>query len=104
MNKEQKELYKAVDEILWNDWDSIGVNDIAPRDEYQSYVLEIFSILIQNKTENEISDRLYKIETETIGVLGSREHCLSIAKKLINEKRKNAPQHHNKCNPYTSHK
>ena len=91
MNKEQKELYKTVDEILWNDWDPIGVNEIAPRDEYQSYVPEIFSMLVQNKTENEISDRLYKIETETIGVIGSREHCLTIAKKLI-EVKKNAPQ------------
>lgn len=92
MNKEQKELYKTVDEILWNDWDPIGVNDIAPRDEYQSYVPEIFSLLIQNKTEKEIADRLYKIETETIGVYGSREHCLKIAKKLTEEKNKNAPQ------------
>jgi hypothetical protein len=91
MNKEQKELYKTVDEILWNDWDPIGVNDIAPRDEYQSYVHEIFSLLIQNKSEKEIADRLYEIETETIGVIGSKEHCLIIAKKLIEEKKR----HHN---------
>lgn len=92
MTSEQKEIYKSVDEILWNEWDPIGVNDVAPRDEYQSYVPEIFSLLIQNRTDKEIADRLYKIETETIGVLGSREHCLKIAKKLIEEKNKNAPQ------------
>lgn len=92
MSPEHTALYKEVDEILWNDWDPIGVNDIAPRDEYQSYVPEIFSLLIQNKTDKEIADRLYKIETETIGVLGSREHCLKIAKKLIEEKNKSAPQ------------
>jgi len=91
MNKEQKELYKTVDEILWNDWDPIGVNDVAPRDEYQSYVPEIFSLLIQNKSEKEIADRLYEIETETIGVIGSKEHCLTIAKKLVEEKKR----HHN---------
>lgn len=92
MSPEHKALYKGVDEILWNDWDPIGVNDIAPRDEYQSYVPEIFSLLIQNKTDKEISNRLYEIETETIGLLGSREHCFKIAKKLIEEKNKNAPQ------------
>jgi len=93
MSPEHKALYKVVDEILWNDWDPIGVNDIAPRDEYQSYVPEIFSLLIQNKTDKEISNRLYKIETETIGVLGSRERCLMIAKKLIEEKnKKTTPQ------------
>ena len=93
MSPEHKALYKVVNEILWNDWDPIGVNDIAPRDEYHSYVPEIFSLLIQNKTDKEISNRLYKIETETIGVLGSREHCLMIAKKLIEEKnKKTTPQ------------
>ena len=92
MTREQKEIFKSVDEILWNEWDPIGVNDVAPRDEYQSYVPEIFSLLIQNRTDKEIADRLYKIETETIGVIGSREHCLTIAKKLIEEKNKNAPQ------------
>lgn len=91
MNKEQKEIYRAADDIFWNDWDPIGVNDIAPRDEYQSYVPEIFSMLIHNKTENEIADRLYKIETETMGEIGSKDHCLEITKKLITEK--NAPQH-----------
>ena len=93
MSPEHKALYKGVDEILWNDWNPIGVNDIAPRAEYQSYVPEIFSLLIQNKTDKEISDRLYKIETETIGVLGSREHCLIMTKKLIEEKnKKTTPQ------------
>lgn len=92
MKIKQKEIYKSVDEILWNEWDPIGVNDVAPRDEYQSYVPEIFSMLIQNRTDKEIADRLYKIETETIGVIGSREQCLIIAKKLIEEKNKNAPQ------------
>jgi len=93
MTIEQKEIYKSVDEILWNEWDPIGVNDVAPRDEYQSYVPEIFSMLIQNRTDKEIADRLYNIETETIGVLGSREHCLIIAKKLVVEKnKKTTPQ------------
>ncbi|WP_421976196.1 hypothetical protein [Roseivirga seohaensis] len=92
MTFEQKEIYKSDDEILWNEWDPIGVNDVAPRVEYQSYVPEIFSMLIQNRSDKEISDRLYAIETETIGVIGSREHCLIIVKKLIEEKNKNAPQ------------
>ena len=88
MSNEHITLYKCVDKILWNDWDPIKVNGIAPRDEYQSYVPKIFSQLIQNKSENEIANSLYEIETETIGVVGSREHCLKIAQKLIEEKNK----------------
>jgi hypothetical protein len=92
MINEHENLYKSVDKILWNDWDPIGVNDIAPRDEYQSYVPEIFSLLVKNRTDKEIAYRLCEIETETIGVIGNREQCLKIAKKLIEEKNKT---HHN---------
>jgi hypothetical protein len=40
MNTEQNKLHKIIDEILWNDWDPIGVNEYGEdaRDEYQSYL------------------------------------------------------------------
>ena len=93
IQSELKEMYKGlnqlVDEILWNDWDPIGVNDVAPRDEYRDYVPEICSLIIQNKTAKEIADKLYHIETGTIGVMGNREHCLNVANKIITEINKN---------------
>lgn len=52
MSIEHIAFYKGVREILWNNWDPIGVNNIAPRDEYQSYVPEIFFLLIQKKGDN----------------------------------------------------
>ena len=29
MITEQSELYKSIDEILWNDWDPIGANQFG---------------------------------------------------------------------------
>lgn len=91
MNKKvQKEIYKAIDEILWNEWDPIGVNtEVAARDEYQSYIPEIFSMLIQNKSINEIANNLLQIEKERMGIEGNIEHCKLIAEKLIAEKHGN---------------
>ncbi len=86
MTSEQKELYKAIDEILWNDWDPIGVNDSAPRDEYQSYTPTIFSLKIYGADIETIAKKLHEIETVTIGVLGSIDHCRQIADKIINLK------------------
>lgn len=41
-----KRLFEAVDLILWEDWDPIGVNDIpAARNEYSSYVPSIVRLL-----------------------------------------------------------
>lgn len=86
MTSEHKKLYKVIDEILWNDWDPIGVYDIAPRDEYQSYTPTFFSLKINGADTETITKKLYEIETNTIGVSGSIDRCRQIANKIINLK------------------
>lgn len=76
-------LFKRIDDILWFDWDPIGVNDIAPRDEYQSYVPEIFRLLKSNVDKKEIADRLFRLETETMGMVGNMKRCLKIADEIL---------------------
>ena len=83
MTTEQKQLYKSIEEILWNDWDPIGGNDIAPRDEYQSYTPTIFKLKINGADAETIAEKLYEIETVTIGILGNIDHCRQIADKII---------------------
>ena len=78
-----KKLYQEIDEILWNDWDPIGVNDIAPRYEYQSYTPIIFSLKRKGVNEEEIAKELYEIEKETIGLAGNLENCRIVARKII---------------------
>jgi len=76
-------LYKKIDDILWFEWDPIGIIDVAPRDEYQSYVPEIFRLIKSNADKKVIADRLYKLETETMGMNGNMNHCLTIADKIL---------------------
>lgn len=68
-------LYQAIDEILWNDWDPIGINDSAPRDEYQGYTPEIFRLKISGADKDSIANRLNEIETKTMGLIGNIDHC-----------------------------
>lgn len=77
-------LYKKIDDILWFDWDPIGINDLAPRDEYQGYVPEIFGLVKAKADRQEIANRLYKLETENMGMSGKIENCLTIADKILN--------------------
>jgi hypothetical protein len=79
-------LYKKIDDILWFDWDPIGINDIAPRDEYQSYVPEIFGLVKAKADRQEIANRLFKLETENMGMGGTLENCLTIAEKILQAK------------------
>ena len=81
--EEPANLYDAIDLILWNDWDPIGINDIAPRDEYKSYVPEIFGLVKAKAGRQEIAKRLFKLETDNMGMSGTFENCLRIADKIL---------------------
>jgi hypothetical protein len=85
-NEEPTNLYEAIDLILWNDWDPIGINDIAPRDEYQSYTPTMFKLKTSGADRETIAKMLHQIETVTIGVLGNIDHCRQVADKIINLK------------------
>jgi hypothetical protein len=86
LTSEHKELYRAIDEILWKDWDPINVKDLAPRDEYQGYIPEILRMKISGADIDSISKRLYQIETEILGLKGNLEHCKLIAMMIFNSK------------------
>jgi hypothetical protein len=76
-------IYKKIDDILWFEWDPIGVNDIAPRDEYQSYVIGIMNLKQSGAAQNELAQALFRIETEQMGLLGNFERCISVANKIV---------------------
>jgi len=84
MTPEQKILYQQIDEILWYEWDPIGVNVYEEaRDEYCSYLPQIFSLKIHGADEETIATALFKIETQTMCLLGNLEHCREIAAKIV---------------------
>ena len=70
MDKETRDrvrrLMSAVDQILWDEWDPIGVNEL-PRDEYSSYVGPIVTLLLRESDAAEIAAHLEQIEKVTIG-------------------------------------
>lgn len=87
MNKKEKELYKAIDEIIWNDWDAIGVNDYEEaRDEYYGYLPQLFKILKEGKNRKGIADFLNQIATVNMGLMRNKERDERIAELLIQKR------------------
>ncbi len=85
MKKEDVSLYKTIDEILWFDWDPIGVNDNEEiRDEYQGYTPQVFKLKKDGADLNKIAKHLYQLETVSMGMNGNLEQCKEIAEKIIN--------------------
>lgn len=61
-----------ISRILWEIWDPIGVNTIPEaRDEYDSYVNEVFIMLIGESSDDEkLGEHLLRIATVTMGLSG----------------------------------
>lgn len=76
-------LYLAIDEILWTEWDPIGVNAFGLRDEYQSYTPAILRLKISGADAETIATKLYELETTTMGMPGNLDKCREVAKSIL---------------------
>ena len=77
-------LYRQVDEILHYMWDPIGVAGIAEaRDEYHSYLPQIFQLVLKNSEKDKIADYLVEIETERMGLSENKKSALNVAEILL---------------------
>ncbi len=86
MTREQNLLFEFIEDLLSCEWDPLALNGFGPRDEYQTYVPQIFSLAVGNATANQIADRLRSIETESIGVAGDFEKCKQLARIIVQKK------------------
>ena len=81
--KDNTRMYKAIDVILWEQWDPCGVN-IFPgaRDEYHSYITKIMDLVTSGGAVENIRDYLLYVEKERMGLPGRKKKCLEVAKSL----------------------
>ncbi|MBI3805323.1 MAG: hypothetical protein HY282_16355 [Nitrospirae bacterium] len=79
MSPEQVELYNAINKILWEDWNPIGAG--MPRDEYDSYVPQVFKLVLEGAPASKIAEHLHG-STVRMGLTSSTSNYLSIAEKI----------------------
>lgn len=83
MNQEQIKLYKSIDNILWFDWDPIGINKDGICDEYNSYLPQVYQLKVSGATEMEIAKYLNETITERMGMKSNMEFNKKIAEKIF---------------------
>ena len=84
MTVEQQLLYQKIGEILWFEWDPIGVNYLdTARDEYESYVPTIFGLKVKGADSETIAVTLFEMESKTMCLKGNMERCRSIGDKIM---------------------
>ena len=78
-----KILHDKVRGIILKEWDPIGIKDFPEaQNEYDAYISSICDLLTSEKSEHEIFNYLWLIETEHIGLSGDEQHTRLIAKRL----------------------
>lgn len=81
--KRAVEIQESINHILFSHWDPIGINDIAPENEYASYVAGVYRLLAAGSSAVEISEHLRQVEINEIEMTTTLEHRAMVAKKLM---------------------
>ena len=85
---DQMSLYKKIDEILFRDWDPIGVSEFEEaRDEYQGYLPQVFKLALDNESPDAIAEYLTLVATERMGMSAAKEYDLKIANLVLMAKK-----------------
>jgi len=75
LNRQDQELLRIVGEVLHYIWDPIGVAGVPQaRDEYDSYVGAVFTLLRSGATDADISAHLEQIVVNRMGLPGRRSN------------------------------
>jgi len=84
---QEMKLYRQTDEILHYMWDPIGVAGVAQaRDEYHSYLPQVFQFVLRNESRENIATYLLGIEENSMGLSQNKKVTLEIAEILLNAK------------------
>ena len=62
----------------------LALTIMAPRDEYQRYVPDMFNLKKSAADIETIAQRLHKLETEYLGLNGNIDKCREVANKILN--------------------
>ncbi len=53
-------IQDSIRQILYHDWDLIGVSGSAPEDEYDGYIAPVYRILVGSRSEQELCEYLFR--------------------------------------------
>lgn len=76
--KRAREIQTAISQILYRDWDPFELSGIAPRDEYDSYIGDVYRILANSRSEEALIEYLGRMS-----LVPDRDHLRSVTQKLL---------------------
>ena len=78
-----KEIEESIRRILFDVWDPVGVNDIAPLDEYDSYIGGVYRLLASGATQETVAAHLKQLEIDYMELAANPARRNIVASKLL---------------------
>jgi hypothetical protein len=79
-----KVYHDAIRKAVLTLWDPIGVGSaVEAQDEYDSYVGQIYKLLLTRSTKKDVFDYLWWLETVHMGLVGDRQATEHFAEQLL---------------------
>lgn len=67
--RDARRIQDEIRNVLVDIWDPIGIKPLGgPRDEYDSYIGDMYGMLARGATDEEIATELLKIERQQMGL------------------------------------
>lgn len=77
-----KQKIQAINSLLLSDWDPIWIWEDWPKDEYESYALQIAGCLEKDGTKEDIKNLLNSYEREYMGLIEDDKRAWIVAEKI----------------------
>jgi hemerythrin superfamily protein len=75
---------EIIEKVIAKDWNPLNLsNETDIFNKYQPYFSEIYNLLLQHKSKEEISDSLFKILREETGLKGDKTVTDKLAQQLL---------------------
>ena len=82
--QQARDYHAAIREVLMREWDAIGVADMSgAADEYDSYIGEVYGLLVRREPLYKMTDFLWWVETQHMGLAGNRHKTELVAERLL---------------------
>jgi hypothetical protein len=82
--EQARSYHSAIRDVLLREWDPIGVAGIPQAiDEYDSYISEIYGLLIRREPPYKMVDFLWWVETVHMCLSGNRRRTEQVAERLF---------------------
>jgi hypothetical protein len=78
-----KEIMSEIHTVLLHDWDPLGLQGIAPDDEYDSYIGGVYRLLTQRPPVDDVVRYLMNLEFHDMGNTKRKNDLIQVAERLL---------------------